>query len=106
GSKNAIGYFGMAYYLENKDRVKALKVNGVAPSLETAKSGQYKPLSRPLFIYVNSESLKRPEMEAFIRFYLDLIDSSMISEIGYVPMSAAEKQAMLDTFEKAVADLK
>jgi phosphate transport system substrate-binding protein len=106
GSKNAMGYFGMAYYLENKDRVKALKVGGVAPSLETAKSGQYKPLSRPLFIYVNSESLKRPEMEAFIRFYLDQIDTSMISQIGYVPMTAAEKQAMVDKFEKALASLK
>jgi phosphate transport system substrate-binding protein len=103
GSKNALGYFGMAYYLENKDRVKALKVGGVAPSLETAKSGQYKPLSRPLFIYVNSESLKRPEMQAFVRFYLQLIDSSLISEIGYVPMSAAEKTAALDKLEKAVA---
>jgi phosphate transport system substrate-binding protein len=106
GSKNAMGYFGMAYYLENKDRVKALKVNGVGPSLETAKSGQYRPLSRPLFIYVNSESLKRPEMEAFIRFYLDQIDTSMISEIGYVPMTAAEKKQMVDEFEKAVAGMK
>ncbi|MBN1838261.1 MAG: phosphate ABC transporter substrate-binding protein, partial [Spirochaetales bacterium] len=73
---------------------------------ETAKSGQYKPLSRPIFIYVNSESLRRPEMEAFVRFYLEQIDSDMISEIGYVPMTAAEKQAILDRFEKAVADLK
>ncbi|MFW5768844.1 MAG: PstS family phosphate ABC transporter substrate-binding protein, partial [Spirochaetota bacterium] len=75
GSPGAMGYLGMAYYLENKDKVKALRVNGVAPSIETAKSGEYSPLSRPLFMYVSKDSLKRPEVEAFVRFYLDQIST-------------------------------
>jgi phosphate transport system substrate-binding protein len=106
GSKYAMGYFGMAYYIENQDKVKALRVNGVGPSIESAKSGQYTPLSRPLFIYVSSESLKRPEVEEFVRFYIKQTSTSMIKEIGYVPLTEAEMKANLEEFETFVADLK
>jgi phosphate transport system substrate-binding protein len=106
GSKNAMGYFGMAYYLENKDKVKPLKINGVLPSIDSAKSGKYSPLSRPLFIYVSSESLKRPEVEEFIRFYIKQTNTPMIKEIGYVPLTDDEMKANLDKFEKFVAGLK
>jgi phosphate transport system substrate-binding protein len=105
GSKYALGYFGMAYYMENQDKVKALKVDGVSPSIETAKSGQYTPLSRPLFIYVSSESLKRPEVEEFIRFYIQQTSSNMIKEIGYVPLTDAEMEANLERFEAFVSDI-
>jgi len=99
GSKYAMGYFGMAYYLENTDRVKALSVNGVKPSIETAKSGKYTPLSRPLFIYVSKKSLnEKPEVEKFIRFYLDLCDDEIIKQIGYVPLTK-------DIVEKNMAKL-
>jgi phosphate transport system substrate-binding protein len=106
GSQYAMGYFGMAYYLENKDRVKALKVEGVAPSIETAKSGVYAPLSRPIFIYVNSQSLKRPEVEAYVRFYLEQTDTELISQIGYVPLTEAEAKANLDKLDQVLAGLK
>jgi len=106
GSRYAMGYFGMAYYIENQDKVKALKINGVGPSIETAKSGQYTPLSRPLFIYVSSESLKRPEVEEFVRFYIKLTSATMIKEIGYVPLTEAEMEANLEKFETFVAGLK
>jgi len=106
GSRYAMGYFGMAYYIENQDKVKALKVNGVGPSIESAKSGQYTPLSRPLFIYVSSESLKRPEVEQFVRFYINQTSTSMIKEIGYVPLTEAEMKGNLENFEAFVADLK
>jgi phosphate transport system substrate-binding protein len=96
GSKNAMGYFGMAYYLENKSKVKALKVDGVLPSIDSAKSGKYTPLSRPLFIYVSTESLKRPEVEEFIRFYIKQTSTDMIKEIGYVPLTEAEMKSNLD----------
>jgi phosphate transport system substrate-binding protein len=105
GSKAAMGYFGMAYYLENTDKIKALAVNGVMPSLETAKSGEYTPLSRPLFVYVAKSSLERPEVREFIRFYLERIDSDIIKQIGYVPMTSADKAKQIEKFEAALADL-
>ena len=105
GSEFATGYFGMAYYLENKDRVKALKVNGIAPSIESAKNGSYTPLARPLYIYVSKESLKRPEVEAYVRFYLEQISTSLISEIGYVPMSEADQRAALEKLDKVLAEM-
>lgn len=104
GSDAAMGYFGMAYYLENQDKVKAVKVNGVAPSLETAKSGEYTPLARPLFIYVSSKSLEKPEVVEYVRYYLDQVDTSLVSQIGYVPLTAEDAQAQKDIFEAAVEE--
>ncbi len=96
GSKYAMGYFGMAYYLENQGKVKALAVDGVKPSIATAKSGEYTPLSRPLFIYVSDKSLKRPEVKAFVEFYLEQIDSDLVKQVGYVPMTTEDKQAQIE----------
>lgn len=106
GSPAAMGYLGMAYYLENKDKVKAIRVNGVAPSIETAKSGEYSPLARPLFMYVSKDSLKRPEVAAFVRFYLDQISTDLVKEVGYVPMPKSEAAKMIERFEEAVAEVK
>lgn len=103
GSPSAMGYFGMAYYLENKDKVKALKVNGVMPSIPTAKAGEY-VLSRPLFIYVSNKALSRPEVVEFVRFYLERTGDDIIKQIGYVPMTAEDVQANLEKFEAAVAE--
>src|SRR6185503_13397251 len=71
----ALGYFGYAYYVENKDKLKAVPiVNGkgqaVAPSIEAVLKGAYQPLSRPIFIYVSAKSLARPEVKEFVEFYL------------------------------------
>lgn len=77
GDKNAIGFFGASYYFENKDKLKAVPIvnpeteKAVAPTPETIENGEYAPFSRPLFIYVNVESIKRPEMKRFVEFYLD-----------------------------------
>jgi phosphate transport system substrate-binding protein len=68
--KGAIGYFGYAYYSANKTRLKAAKVNGVMPSEQTVENGKYTPLSRPLFIYVNAASAKKPEVKAFVEYYM------------------------------------
>jgi len=100
----ALGYFGMAYYLENKGKVKAVAVNGVKPSIETAKTGEYTPLSRPIFIYVNKNSLKREEVREFVRFYLEQTDTSLISQIGYVPLTSDVKQENLEKLEEAIAE--
>ena len=101
-SKYAMGYFGMAYYLENKSKLKALKVNGVGPSIETAKTGTYSPLSRPLFIYVSSKSLARPEVQAFLRFYIEQTSTELVREIGYVPMTEADMKKNLQKLEEAI----
>ena len=88
GSKYALGYFGYAYYSENKESLKAIAIddgNGcVAPEAETIEDGSYTPLSRPLFIYVNTESVKRPEVIEFIRFYME-VGAKLTREVGYVP---------------------
>ena len=76
GDAGALGYFGYSYYEANKAKLKLLAVdNGdgkpVKPNFEVIRSGAYKPLSRPLFLYVNAESYKRSEVKAFLGFYLD-----------------------------------
>lgn len=106
GSKYAMGYFGMAYYLENQDKLKALKVNGVMPSIESAKSGEYTPLSRPLFIYVSSQAVSKPEVEEYVRYFIKQTNTSLIKEIGYVPLTDADMQANLAKFEEFVKTYK
>ena len=77
GNKNSIGFFGVAYYEENKERLKAVPIvnpasgEAVLPSSENIASNKYAPFSRPLFIYVNVESVKRPEMKKFLEYYLE-----------------------------------
>ncbi|HXG42404.1 MAG TPA: PstS family phosphate ABC transporter substrate-binding protein [Dehalococcoidia bacterium] len=89
GDPNALGYFGLAYYLENRSRLKALKVDGgqgcVEPSVENVINGTYRPLSRPLFIYVSARSAERPEVQAFVDFYLETA-ADLAREVGYVPL--------------------
>jgi phosphate transport system substrate-binding protein len=72
GERGALGYFGLSYYLENKDRLKLLGVDGgsgcVQPTIPTVQSYRYKPLSRPLFIYAKRDSFRRGEVAAFIGF--------------------------------------
>ena len=78
GNKYALGYLPYAYFEPNKDKLKALKIDWKAdddagpiePSPETVRAGQYNPLSRPLFIYVNKKSAERPEVREFVKFYL------------------------------------
>lgn len=91
GDKYALGFFGLAYYEESKDKLTLIGVhNGeevVKPTLETVSNGTYSPLSRPLFIYVNSTSMKLPEVIEFINFYLD--NAAELSEdVGYIKLPA------------------
>jgi phosphate transport system substrate-binding protein len=89
GDKYAIGYFGLAYYEENADKLNIVKVNGVTPSVETVLNKTYKPLSRPLFIYANNKSLERPEVKAFIRYYLENV-KNLVVDVGYIPLEDAK----------------
>ncbi|ANP47604.1 PstS family phosphate ABC transporter substrate-binding protein [Candidatus Viadribacter manganicus] len=94
----AMGYFGYAYYEQNRERVKALSINGVAPSPETIASGAY-PLSRPMFIYVNAESLRRPQVRRFVNYFLENA-ATLAPRVGYVPLPAAAYAA----YTQRVAD--
>lgn len=90
----AMGYFGMAYYLENKDTLKALSVNGVAPTPANVEDGTYKPLSRPIYIYVKKSSLTgNPQVRSFVEFVLNNAPD-IVPEVGYVPLSEARYTAI------------
>jgi len=91
GSKYALGYFGYAYYEENQNKLKSVAVNGVKPSSKTIENGEYKPLSRPLYIYVNNESVKRPVVEEFLKFYFEN-GKELIPMVGYVPLTSYQEQ--------------
>ena len=90
---NAIGYFGYAYYAENKTRLKALpivnpKTNvAVEPSEESVIKATYQPLSRPIFIYVKAKSLDKPEVKEFVEFYMKH-GAALTKEVKYVPLPA------------------
>jgi phosphate transport system substrate-binding protein len=90
GDENAIGYFGLAYFLEAGDALRAVQVDGgagcVGPSEQTALDGTYAPLSRPLFIYTRESFLgERPEVTGFINFYLEQVPV-LVPEVGYAPI--------------------
>ncbi|WP_035378800.1 PstS family phosphate ABC transporter substrate-binding protein [Fervidicella metallireducens] len=91
GDKYAMGYFGLAYFEENADKIKALKINGVEPTVDTVKNGTYKPLSRPLYIYVANKSLERPEVKEFVKFYLEKA-KELVTEVGYIPLEDSKYQ--------------
>ena len=96
GDKGALGYFGYAYYLEQKDKLKALSINGISPSDETVKNGTYKPLSRPLYIYINKKSFtEKAQVKSFIQFYIKNA-TELVKSSGYVPLDdyAAQEAAI------------
>lgn len=90
---NAIGYFGYAYYAENRDKLKALPIvndklgKAVEPSGETVVNGTYQPLSRPIFIYINAKSAAKPEVKEFINYFNKNADK-LVKEVKYVPLPA------------------
>lgn len=101
GSEFAIGYFGFAYYQENSDRLNVLSVEGVAPTAETAESGEY-ALARPLFIYSDPAIMQeRPQVAAFILFYLENVGNEIL-DVGYFPISDAKLQEGLDAWNSAI----
>ncbi len=87
GDANALGYFGLAYYEQNADRLKLVAVDGgsgcVEPTSDTVRDLTYAPLSRPLFLYVNAESMQRPEVQEFLKFYLGSA-RELVADVGYV----------------------
>lgn len=86
GNPGGLGYFGYAYYEQNRERLRALAIDGVAPSAETIADGSY-PLSRPMFVYVNAEALRRPAVQRFVSYFVENA-ARLAPEVGYVPLPA------------------
>ena len=95
GDKNGIAYFGHSYYEANKAKLNVVKVEGKEPTFETIKDGSYKPLSRPLYIYINKTALSRPEVKEFVNFYMNNA-SSIVPEVEYVALPDADYKSQLD----------
>jgi phosphate transport system substrate-binding protein len=93
GEKGALGYLGLSYLGANKGKLKGVEVDGgdgcVAPSAETVQNGRYKPLSRPLFVYVKRSSLDKPQVQAFLEFLLDN-EQSLARAALFVPLTASQ----------------
>ncbi|HEY8380251.1 MAG TPA: PstS family phosphate ABC transporter substrate-binding protein [Nannocystis sp.] len=106
GDPGALGYFGFAYYEESADQLKLLGVdNGegcVQPTVDAIRTGRYAPLSRQVFIYVNEAALARPEVAAFVRFYLEHA-GVLAREVGYVPLEPSMYRDGLQKVERAPA---
>lgn len=111
GNEGGLGYFGVAFYEANKDRLKVLPIdderpeNGVGPQLPNAENvikASYSPLSRPLFIYVRTSALERPEVAKFVSFYLANV-KSLSSEVGYIPLPDALYAQVQGRYDKKLA---
>ena len=99
--KNGLGFFGLAYYEENKEKLKLVGVdNGkgvIIPTMETVSNGTYAPLSRPIFIYVNDAAKKRKEVKEFVSFYLNNA-ASIVKDVGYIPLTNTEYNREITKF--------
>lgn len=99
----ALGFFGFAYYIENSKRVTAAAVDsgngGVLPSAATVENSSYKPLSRPIFIYINAKSADKPEVDEFTKFYMNNA-ATLVDEVKYFPLSKEVYQLNLEHLQK------
>ena len=91
--KYSLGYFGFAYYIENQDKLKAVAIKAegsdeyVAPTLETINNGTYAPLSREIYMYPLKSALERPEVKAFIEYYMSEEGQELVELVGYVSLT-------------------
>jgi phosphate transport system substrate-binding protein len=111
GEKGGLGFFGCAYYFDNKDKVKAVKISatdnpadGVEPTEESVRSGQYTPLSRPLFIYIRKSALARQEVQEYARFILG-DGQPLVRKVGYVPLDDAQLKESREALESVISEL-
>jgi phosphate transport system substrate-binding protein len=108
GSEYGIGYFGFAYWFQNQDQITPVAIdngNGpVEPSLETASSGEYAPLSRPLFTYPSIEALGEEHVAEFARYFVSQTTNEdlVAGDVGYVPATEDTQDAQMQTLEDAI----
>ncbi|MDZ4692902.1 PstS family phosphate ABC transporter substrate-binding protein [Terricaulis sp.] len=102
-NQGAMGYFGLAYYEENRSRLRALSVdsgNGpVEPSVANAENGTYAPLSRPMFIYINAAALRRPQVQQFAQYFINNA-ARYAQQVDYVPLPASAYQTYLQRAQR------
>jgi phosphate transport system substrate-binding protein len=101
---NGLGYFGYAYYIENKDKLKAVPIvndkgQAVEPSVEAVLKGSYTPLARPIFIYVSAKSLAKPEVKEFVEYYMTN-GAALAKEVKYVPLPDSAYKTALQHVQK------
>ena len=100
-----LGYFGYAYYTENKDKLAAVSIvaaegkPAVAPTLDTVINGSYQPLARPIFIYVNAKSAAKPEVKEFVEYYMKN-GEKLAKEVKYISLPAKAYTYNLEHFAK------
>ncbi len=106
GEKGALGYVGFAFVTENLDRLKLVPIDGgagpVKPTIETISTNTYAPLSRPLFIYVNSETAGSTKVREFVRFYLSEASWQFVRDVGYVAFQEADSRLVQHRFERGI----
>jgi phosphate transport system substrate-binding protein len=107
GDPGALGYFGFAYYEENADRLKLLGVDGgagcIQPSVATIEDQTYAPLSRPLFIYVSDRGLAKPQVAAFVEYYLTK-GPELVRSVGYIALGAGMYAGELEKVRQLAAE--
>ena len=114
GSKYALGYIPYGYCVENDKKIKVIKISptvdpnetaapAVMPTVETILSGEYKPLARPLYVYANVETLKRPEIAAFLKFTVSEESQPLVAKRGFVRIPDAKRKEMEDRLTAALA---
>ena len=110
GNEYAIGYFGFAYWYQNQDQITPVAIDGgdgpVKPSLDTASSGEYQPLSRPLFTYPSMSSLSKEHVAEFARYVVDQTDNEELvaEDVGYVPATQEVKEEQMQKLEDAIEE--
>lgn len=112
GDKYALGYFGYAYYVESQDKLQAVAISptenvadAVSPTQATIEDGTYKPLSRPLYIYINGESLKNPLIADFAKFHISDRGQELVALKQYIKLNASQLAASRAALEKSIADI-
>jgi phosphate transport system substrate-binding protein len=104
GDQDGLGYFGFSYYAQNQDKLNLVSVDAgkgcVAPSIETIQSGEYAPLSRPLFMYPSAEAIQKPEVKAYMQYVVDNYDT-IAEQAQIVPMDSSQATKATSAFEKA-----
>jgi len=102
-NKNGLGFFGFAYYIEDQTKVTAVAINngkgGILPSVETVENGNYQPLSRPIFIYVNAKAIEKPEIKEFVEFYMKNA-ILLVKEAKFFPLPPRAYTTMMEHFNK------
>lgn len=107
----ALGYFGLAYYEQNKDKLKIVPVddendvNGkgpIEPSSQSVMDSTYQPLARPIFIYVSTKAAEKEEVQRFVEFYLKEA-AKLVREVGYIPLPQEAYEAALERFKKRIS---